>query len=407
LKTTRTSLEIELEKGKQKEQVSLRIWLLRKAQQWINQLLEAELTEFLNRKRYEAVDAKAPNYRNGYRPRKLNLLGLGEVRLRVPRDRRGEFKSVFLPERRGQDMEFESFIAECFLAGLSTRDIGRITRKHFGKRYDSKQVSRIVDRASQELEAWQQRSLQGRPFQFLFVDGANFRVRIGQRVSLQSFCAVLGISEPLQTYEVLGLTMGDREKAQLWANIFSDLARRGLDMEAVQLGIMDGLPGLEDVFRSYFPCAQTQRCQVHAKSNALRRVRKSDREAFNQDVNRVFYAPTRAAARSNFQSLKSIWEGRFPGAVQVIARDLESLLRFFDFDPTYWTTLRTTNPIERLNKEFKRRTRAMEVTGGEQSTYRILTYVAMNLEYSWSFHPITQWAHTYMDLVQLYTQKAA
>lgn len=91
----------------------------------------------------------------------------------------------------------------------------------------------------------------------------------------------------------------------------------------------------------------------------------------------------------------------------MIERDLDSLLRFLQFHPTYWTTLRTTNPIERLNKEFKRRTRAMEVTGGEESTYRILTYVAMTMEYQWSFHPVTQWAHVYMRLSEIYTQKAA
>ena len=169
-----------------------------------------------------------------------------------------------------------------------------------------------------------------------------------------------------------------------------------------------GCPDWKEVFRNnFFNQAHTQRCQTHAKGNALRRVRESDREAFKQDLNRVFYAGTRAQARTHFQQLKSLWEGRFPGAVRVIERDLESLLRFFDFHPTYWTSIRTTNPIERLNKEFKRRSRAMEVTGGERSTYRILTYVAMTMEFNWSFHPVTQWSHVYMSLSELYTQKAA
>jgi len=354
-----------------------------------------------------AGQAAAPNYRNGSRPRKLNLLGLGPMTLTVPRDRQGRFRSCFLPQRKAQDEAFEALVAECFLAGLSTRDITRISAKHLGKRYDSKQVSRLVARASRELDQWQQRSLSGTSYKFLFIDGANFRVRIGKRVSKQSFCAVLGISEKNQTYEVLGLTMGDREKAELWADIFTDLARRGLDMKGVELGIMDGLPGLEDVFRRCFPQAQTQRCQVHVKRNALRRVRKADREAFSKEVNTVFYAPSEAQARKNFHRLKETWHNRFPGAVSVIERDLDSLLRFFQFDPMYWTTIRTTNPIERLNKEFKRRTKAMEVTGGETSTYRILTYVAMTIDYEWSFHPVTQWTQTFGKLSNVYTHNAA
>lgn len=403
------SIELELPPNKPGLAVRLKDWLLQKAQTWLNGLLAAELDDHLARKRYEpaAADAAGPNYRNGYRPRQLNLLGLGVLRLRVPRDRRGLFRSRLLPERRGQDEAFEAFVAECFLAGLSTRDITRLSAKHLGKCYDSKQVSRIVGRATAELEAWQQRALAGQRFKFLFVDGASFRVRIGGRVSRQSFCAVLGISEASQTYEVLALTMGDRERADLWADVFADLARRGLDPSAVELGIMDGLPGLEAAFRRSFPQAQTQRCQVHAKRNALRRVRKAERPAVSAALSQVFYAASASAARQAFHAFRAAWQPHFPGAVAVIERDLDSLLRFFDFDPTYWTTIRTTNPIERLNKEFKRRTKAMEVTGGETATYRILSYVAMTIEYQWSFRPVTSWSQAYPSFSGLHTHDAA
>jgi transposase-like protein len=104
---------------------------------------------------------------------------------------------------------------------------------------------------------------------------------------------------------------------------------------------------------------------------------------------------TQSAARAAFFALKQQWGRLFPSAVQIIEKDLDSLLTFFQFDPTYWTVLRTTNPIERLNKEFKRRTRAMEVTGGEISTYRCLAYVAQTMEYRWSFHPLSQWSTVY------------
>src|SRR5207245_845275 len=98
-----------------------------------------------------------------------------------------------------------------------------------------------------------------------------------------------------------------------------------------------------------------------------------------QGSQRNFYAPIQSAARAAFFTLKQQWGRLFPSAVQIIEKDLDSLLTFFQFDPTYWTVLRTTNPIERLNKEFKRRTNAMEVTGGEISTYRCLAYVAQTM----------------------------
>jgi putative transposase len=383
-------------KGEKKK--SLKKFLLEKMQIWINSLLEAERDEFLGRGRQVRLDEGHDNYRNGYRPRWMNFFGLGKIQLKVPRDRQGEFESAWLPERKGQDAELEAFLAESFLAGLSTRDLARISEKYLGQRYDSKQISRIVCRATTELETWRHRPLGGQRYKFLFFDGANFRVRINGHVSRQSFCAILGVSEENQRFEVLALEMGDREHKDLWESVFVSLLERGLDSDSVELGILDGLPGLEGVFKRYFKRAQTQRCQKHAKANACQRVRKKEREEFSKDLNQVFYASSESKARVAFFCLKEKWGQLFPSAVQIIGRDLDALLTFFQFDATYWTVLRTTNPIERLNKEFKRRTRAMEVTGGETSTYRCLCYVAQTMEYRWSFHPLSQWSAIYTQI---------
>src|SRR2546430_336209 len=260
---------MELARSSEKKKQSLKQHLLEKMKTWINGLLEGERDEFLGRDRHVPLDEGHDNYRNGYRPRRINFFGLGKIELKVPRDRKGELESQWLPERKGQDPELEAFLAEAFLAGL------------------------------------------------------------------------------------------------------------------------------EAIFQRFFPRAQTQRCQKHAKANACRRVRKQERELFSKDLNAIFYAPTQSAARAAFFALKQQWGRLFPSAVQIIEKDFDSLLTFFQFDPTYWTVLRTTNPIERLNKEFKRRTRAMEVTGGEISTYRCLAYVAQTMEYRWSFHPLSQWSTVY------------
>src|SRR5437016_12414866 len=166
-----------------KKQQSLKQHLLEKMKTWINGLLEAERDEFLGRGRHQPLDEEHDNYRNGYRPRRINFFGLGEIELRVPRDRKGELESAWLPERKGQDPELEAFLAEAFLAGLSTRDLARISEKHLGHRYDSKQVSRIVERATSDLEQWRTRRLEGRKYKFLYLDGAYFRVRINKHVS--------------------------------------------------------------------------------------------------------------------------------------------------------------------------------------------------------------------------------
>src|SRR5207247_9699281 len=180
---------------------------------WINSLLEGERDEFLGRDRHARLDQGHDNYRNGYRPRRINFFGLGEIELKVPRDRQGEFTSQWLPERKGQDPELEAFLAEAFLAGLSTRDLARITEKHLGQKYDSKQVSRIVARATTELEAWRQRRLEGARYKFLYVDGASFQVRINEHVSRQAFCAVVGVTEEREGFG--GLVVGMCDSARV------------------------------------------------------------------------------------------------------------------------------------------------------------------------------------------------
>jgi len=184
--TTEAPARMELARSSEKKKQSLKQHLLEKMKTWINGLLEGERDEFLGRDRHVPLDEGHDNYRNGYRPRRINFFGLGKIELKVPRDRKGELESQWLPERKGQDPELEAFLAEAFLAGLSTRDLARISEKHPGHKYDSKQISRIVGRATTELEAWRRRSLQGQRYKFLYVDGANFLVRINGHVS--TFC---------------------------------------------------------------------------------------------------------------------------------------------------------------------------------------------------------------------------
>ncbi len=117
---------------------------------------------------------------------------------------------------------------------------------------------------------------------------------------------------------MLAIELGDKERKDLWAELFQDLVRSGLDPDAVELWIMDGLPGLEDAFRAAFANAATRRCQVHAKRNALKRVGRKERAAFSAGLDRVFYAPNEARARAAFTELKGQWGRAYPSAVAII-----------------------------------------------------------------------------------------
>ncbi len=349
-------------------------------EQLVNALLEAELTVTLGRERYE--QPADDNHRNGARPRRVTLKGLEPVALRIPRDRTGRFQTRLVPERVQYDPELEADLQLLFLGGASTRTVELMSERLFGRRFSAAEVSAATQKVTAMVEAWRRRSLAGERYVYLFVDGTNFAMRRGDTVVQQCVLVVLGITEQRQR-RVLALQAGDKESASAWRAVFAELVERGFDPTTVQLGVMDGLPGLESVFRAVCRHAAVQRCQVHKARNVLVKVRLTDRRPVAADLRGIFYAPDRATAKQHVAHFHDRWGRIYPDAVACLEKDLEAILAYPAFPADEWVSLRTTNPIERLNKEFKRRTKPMEIVAGEASAYRILAFVAMKMEEAW------------------------
>lgn len=163
--------------------------------------------------------------------------------------------------------------------------------------------------------------------------------------------------------------------------------RWSLNPQSVQIGIMDGLPGLESAFRESFVNAKSARCWVHSLRNAMAKTPERLRIAFKKRAHQIMYARSENDAREAFKALKSAMGNDADRAVLCLERDIESLLVHYKFDQKFWRTLRTTNPIERVNKELKRRTKSME-TVGERTLNVVLAFVAMRLEYHWQLVPV-------------------
>jgi len=151
---------------------------------------------------------------------------------------------------------------------------------------------------------------------------------------------------------------------------------------------MDGLPGLETVFREEFIHAKAQRCQVHVAKNVLAKVPKKLKGAVADDMRSIFCASSKEKALEFFETFKQKWEREIPSAVKSLENSLESCLTFFSFPQEEWISLRTTNIIERLNKEFKRRTKPMEIVAGESACYRLLAFICLKAELHWRANPV-------------------
>jgi len=231
------------------------------------------------------------------------------------------------------------------------------------------------------------RSLKEVKIKYLIVDGVFFSMRISKEISKEPFLIVIGITEENQKM-FLAIQKGDKDCASTWREVFKDLKERGLDSNRVQLGIMDGLIGLEKVFKEEFVNAKTQRCQVHVSRNVLSKVTRKEKKEVSDNLRDIFYADSKKNAMSRYNDFVEKYKEKFSGAVKSLENSIESCLVFFNFPEEEWISLRTTNAIERVNKEFKRRTKPMEILAGEKSAYRLLSFIGLKMELTWRSAPL-------------------
>jgi len=346
----------------------------------LERVMKAELEVFLGR------GDESGNKRNGFASRTFGIKGVGTVKLRVPRDRGGRFSSNIVPPHRRYDLATEKDVALLNLAGLSTRMLAQMSGALLGIRVSAAEVSNALHTIVPAAKAFLTRPLGDRKWIYLYVDGTNFRVR-RSTVAIEPTLVVLGVDETGRK-SVLSMIQGDKDSRRAWESVFAELKERGLDATCVRAGIMDGLPGLGAAFQEAFSNAKVLRCWVHKARNVMPLVPRRYQPGFQVAWNAVAYAENLEAARVAFNNLKATWKSHAGVAVERMEKDLDLLLAHYEFPPEHWDALRTTNPIERVNKEFKRRSKAMEVVS-PTGLSALLAFTAIRLEYGWAQTPIT------------------
>jgi transposase-like protein len=350
------------------------------AKEVLERVMEAEIALFLGQ------DAEVRNKRNGYVTRTFVFKGLGAIEVRVPRDRAGRFETKVMPSGRRYDEALEKDLALLHLAGLSTRTLSHVSQRVLGLQVSPQEVSNALATIVPAAKAFLERDLKGRRFKYLWVDGTNFKVRRAT-VDREPTLVVIGVDES-DHKSVLAMVQGDKDARSAWEMVFASMKERGFDGSAVQLGVMDGLPGLAEALLEAFPKARVARCWVHKLRNVMTLVPRRYQAEFKRDWDKVAYASGRIPAEARFAELKQRWEPLAGDAVARFEKDLEALLCHYDFPREHWSALRTTNPIERVNKEFKRRSKSMEQMGSD-GLKALLAFTAVRLEFGWSSTPLT------------------
>ncbi len=358
----------------------------------LDHLLHTEMTVFLGR------PDQGKNKRNGFEEREYALKGVGCIRLRMPVDRKREFKSEIIRPHEQIDPRLKEDMAVLHLAGLSKRTLSMVSKRILGVEVSPQTVTNSLDVIRERALQFLDRDLGGRKFWALFIDGTNFRIQRRGSTEKEPSLVVLGVDEK-NHFSILAIEPGTKDNVEAWRAVFSSLSRRGLDSSAVRIGVMDGLPGLERLFKETYPKAVTGRCWVHALRNAVAKTPERYREAFKTLAQRVMYASSVASAREAFTELKNVMGRDAERAVNCLEKDLAALLAHYQFDRPLWRALKTTNPIERVNKELKRRTKSME-TLGERTLEVLVAFTALRLEYGWATTTVDMQRFTNLKSIQ-------
>jgi transposase-like protein len=330
---------------------------------FIEEMVEQELATALGRERY-ARSAGGKGYRNGTRERQLTG-SFGAVAISVPRGRLAaedggtrEWRSTALPRYARMTRQVEALIAGAYLAGTNTRRVKRALGALFKGAVGKDVVSRTWRKVKGDCDAWARRDLSGEDVVRLILDGTVVRVRLDRRATSISLLVVLGVRRDGQKVLLAVRNMGGESEAA-WRGVLDDLIARGL--QAPQFLIIDGAAGLERALAALWPEVPTQRCTVHKHRNLLAHAPDTLHDEVSADYADMIYAATPKEVETRRRAFLRKWRLRCPAVAVSLEEAGERLFTFTQLPCSQWRSARTTNAIERLHEEFKRRIKTQTV----------------------------------------------
>ena len=345
----------------------------------LNQILDAQLTDHLEAEPYERTrDRKG--YRNGFRTRQFNTR-IGRLNLQVPQTRNGQFSSGLFQRYQRSEQAFLLAMMEMVIQGVSTRKVTAITEELCGTQFSKSTVSRLCGQLDGLVTAWNSRPLGSKAYPFLLVDAMWIKVRRDQRVQPDSVLIAVGVNE--EGYrEILGLYVGDSESFNTWENMFRRLKERGLS--GIYSVTSDNHKGLVKAVKKHFQGVTWQRCQVHFKKNVLDATPARYKAEIKEWLNRILDAKSEEGAWKLFRQSAKEMTGKADKALECLEGGLPDVMALCRLPERFRNRLRTTNMVERLNEEVRRRERVIRIFPNEFSAHRLIGAVLMEIDEKWS-----------------------
>ena len=350
----------------------------------IQQVMESELDVELGYEKSERMSDSesailSKNYRNGY-SKKTVKTQLGEIEVKVPRDRNGEYEPKIIGKYSRNADGMEEKILSLYACGMSQRDIAEQIKNLYDVEISPELVSKISEKIMPEVNDWQNRPLES-VYPFVFMDAIHYKVKENHQYITKAAYVVLGITME-GSKDILGIWIGEHESSKFWLNVLTELKSRGV--RDVYLFCVDGLTGFREAIEAVYPSAGIQRCIIHQIRYSTRFVSYKDIKELMADLKLVYTAVTEDEALNNLVRFKEKWSKSYPSRVKTWEDNWDILSTFFAYPAEIRKIIYTTNIIEGLNRQFRQITKNKPSFTNDESLRKMLYLASKNIVKRWT-----------------------
>lgn len=389
----------EFKNGKIKSTDDVENFIDQLIQPLYQKLLDAELDNMLKYSKYEHKNDKSDNYRNGYCKSKIVKTKYGNIKIKTPRDRKGEFEPVIIPKGSNRLGKFEDIILSLCAKGMSYRDISDLLKKIYNIDISKDQINNFINTINEVVDKWLNRPLKSF-YAFIYADCLYVPIIDDLKSDKKAFYIIIGVDVNGKK-EVLGIWCDKTESASFWTNVFENISKRGV--KDILYSTSDGIAGFKGSIETVFPKTKAQRCVVHLSRNLYKLCPKKNASSILAGFKKIYTSPTLEEAQLEFENFKNDFSS-FPKVIEKVENDMTYLEQLFELPKEIRKTIYTSNSIESVNSTLRKVTNGKGAFTTEQSVYKLFYLRIEELEKKWN-KPIPNWNTIQLQLIEIFGER--
>ena len=351
----------------------------------IERCLDTEMSQHLGYEKHAVEGNNSGNSRNGYSKKKIKGKS-GIYEIKIPRDRNGSFQPKLVEKHQRRFDELDEKVLSMYGLGMTTRDIQKHIEEIYGYTMSHANIAEITDSIKEDVEEWRTQQLDA-VYPIVYFDAMFFKVRDDHRIKQKAVYLGLGIDKD-GNKQLLGMWIQQTEGARFWANIMAELSNRGV--QDILIACVDGLKGFPEAIKAVFPQADVQLCIVHKVRSSFKYVTTADRPSLTADLKAIYTAPTAEAGEKKLQDFEDKWADSYAIIVKQWRDQWENLKTFYDYPAGLRKVIYTTNPMEAVNRSFRKVTKNRGAFPNDMALYKLFYLAQKHVTKKWT-QPVSYW----------------